>query len=188
MALTTEQRASLWEPDGSPYHGHRIVSARPGTGKTKTVTEYCIDIASTWTSCYASWQGMAVVSYTNVAKDEIEAKIRARGKANRLLSSPHFLGTVDAFLNQFVFLPFGSSFMKYDGGRPKLVGDPYRRWGSVDLSRGGPQAGAFSPLFFDCYNVGAGGVKVTGVRPLKRNGHANKVHPVSTRTRLKFLP
>ncbi|MCA1606556.1 MAG: hypothetical protein LC775_14060, partial [Acidobacteria bacterium] len=68
--------------------------------------------------------GMAVLSYTNVAKDELEAKICQRSVASGLLSTPHFVGTIDSFINQYVFLPFGSRRMGYTGGRPRLVGEP----------------------------------------------------------------
>ena len=112
MALTQDQRNSLWDNSGQPVRGLRLLSARPGTGKTTTLTEYCIDVAKLWRSKYQPWQGMAIVSYTNVAKDELEFKIRHLGKANILLKSPNFVGTLDAFVNQQLFLPYGAPIMK----------------------------------------------------------------------------
>src|SRR5260370_9631251 len=157
MPLTPEQRDTLWEASGSPFRGHRIVSARPGTGKTTTLTGYCIDVVSDWRHRYAPWQGMAIVSYTNVAKDELEQKIRRLGKAKCLLSSPYFVGTIDACLNQFLFLPCGARYMSYAGARPRLVGEPYGQWRpSWSLVNGKPND-ASSPLFFDCYSLGLGG-------------------------------
>ena len=158
MPLKQDQRGALWEKNGQPIRGHYLLSARPGTGKTTTLTEYCLDIATDWRSRYQSWQGMAVLSYTNVAKDELELQIRRLGKANTLLSSPHFVGTLDAFINQMLFLPFGAHIMQYTGARPALVGEPHRQWkSSWQLYRTRPD-GAYSPQFFDCYSIGLNGI------------------------------
>lgn len=163
MALTPEQRDALWDKDGVLWRGHRIVSARPGTGKTTTVTEYCVELLGDWSSRYATWQGMTVVSYTNVAKDELEQKVRGLGKANSLLSQPHFVGTIDAFLNRFLFLPFGGKHMGYGGSRPKLVGEPYGQWQTPrNINQSAPDD-VFNPLFFDRYSLGADG------QPLRTN-------------------
>lgn len=135
MILTTEQTEALWDADGKPFQGYRVVSARPGTGKTSTLTQYCVDIADGWSDKYAAWQGMAVVSYTNVAKEELEEKLHGLGRARGLLSSPNFVGTIDSFMNQFIFLPYGAPKMGYVGGRPKLVGEPYSIFKSYDSSK-----------------------------------------------------
>jgi DNA helicase II / ATP-dependent DNA helicase PcrA len=157
VPLTPEQRATLWNLDGTPWRGHRVVSARPGTGKTRTLTEYCIDVVGSWSTHYEPWQGMAIVSYTNVAKDELEQKIRIFGRANCLLTHPHFVGTIDSFLNQYLFLPFGAKLMDYPAGRPKLVGEPYNRWQpSYQLRKSCPPS-ASSLMFFDCYGFSVNG-------------------------------
>ena len=157
MPLIPEQRAALWRKDGLPFRGYRIISARPGTGKTTTLTEYCMDIVDDWWSCYAAWQGIAVVSYTNVAREELERKMRNLGKASCLLAAPHFVGTIDAFLNQYLFLPFGGTRMNYVGARPKLVGEPYRQWRPSWAFVNGAPDDASSPWFFDCYSLGPEG-------------------------------
>jgi superfamily I DNA/RNA helicase len=161
MPLTAEQRSALWTPAGAPFRDHRVVSARPGSGKTTTLTDYCLEIASDWRGHYAPWQGMAVMSYTNVAKDELERKVRKLGKANALLSPPHFIGTVDAFVNQFIFLPFGAEFTGCSS-RPKLVGEPFGLWNSpAAVTSNKPESTvAFSPAFFDCYGVDLDGSPV----------------------------
>ena len=157
MPLTREQRDALWAADGIPLRDHRIVSARPGTGKTTTISEYCIDVANDWASHHASWQGMAVLSYTNVAKDEIERKIRELGRANALLSPPHFVGTIDSFVNQQLFLPFGARLMGCGSTRPRLVGEPYSRWTMSYALRNSAPTDASSPVFFDCYGLSVQG-------------------------------
>jgi superfamily I DNA/RNA helicase len=129
MPLNSEQRAALWDFEGQPKSGHRILSARPGTGKTTTLTNYCIDLAAGWSRRHQPWQGIALLSYTNVAKDELQDKIRKLGKAATLLQNPHFVGTVDAFINQHIFLPHATKPMAFTGGdRPTLVGEPYQQW------------------------------------------------------------
>lgn len=157
MPLTPEQRAALWTPEGFPFRGHRVVSARPGTGKTTTLTDYCIEMAKDWHINHAPWQGMAIVSYTNVAKDELERKIRKLGRANSLLGYPHFVGTMDSFVNKFLFLPFGACFMGFNGGRIKLVGEPYGHWRTPKKMHTEKPSDAMSPIFFDCYGVDLGG-------------------------------
>lgn len=150
MALTLEQRHALWSSDGSPINGHRIVSARAGTGKTTVLAEYCIDLVRTWALSNKAWQGIAVLSYTNVAKDELEARIQKYGHGSALLSGPHFVGTIDAFTNQYMFLPFGAAHMAYSG-RPKLTGEPYGQWRASDSLRSDCPKETYSPVFFDCY-------------------------------------
>ena len=160
MLLTNEQLASLWQTDGSPVQGLRAISARPGTGKTSTVTEYCIAVMEGWNANYSPWQGMAALSYTNVARYELEKKIRRRGTANRILSPPNFIGTIDAFVNQYIFLPFGAGQMDFQGGRPRLVGEPYSQWRvSDELSQSLP-SNASSPLYFDCYSFDSGNAPI----------------------------
>lgn len=153
MPLTDEQKSSLWQDDDSPISEELVVvSARPGTGKTTTITEYCIDIAEGWSAHHLPWQGMAVLSYTNVARRELEQKLHNRGAAYTLLGAPHLVGTIDSFVNQYIFLPFGAGLMGYAEGRPKLVGEPYGQWRvSADLSNNLPK-NASSPLYFDCYS------------------------------------
>lgn len=184
MPLTPEQRDALWEPNGTPTSGLRIVSARPGTGKTTTLTEYCMAAGEGWSKRYAPWQGMALISYTNVAKDELEAKIRKVGRANQLLANPHFVGTIDAFMNQYIFLPFGASYMGFEGGRPRLVGEPYGQWNPWGLVEKAID-GAYSPAFFDCYTLGLGGLPVTGTTTSRKIGA--KFVPVPTKDASKIL-
>lgn len=157
MALSPEQRAALWDDTGTPVQRLQLLSARPGTGKTTTIADYCLDLAADWNSRREPWQGIAVLSYTNVAKDEIEARVRRVGAAHLLLRSPHFVGTLDAFINQHIFLPHGAKSMGYTGGRPDLVGEPYRQWKTPwALHKSSPED-AYKPVFFDCYTLGKDG-------------------------------
>ncbi|WP_169792576.1 UvrD-helicase domain-containing protein [Actinoplanes rectilineatus] len=157
MPLNNEQRAALWDHHGKPVSGQRILSARPGTGKTTTLTSYCIDLVEHWHERHQPWQGIAMLSYTNVAKDEIEHKIRKLGKAEALLQNPHFVGTVDAFLNQYIFLPHGTRPMAFTGERPKLTGEPYQQWKNHWALDNTKPSSAYSTMWFDCYTIGLNG-------------------------------
>lgn len=125
MSLTDAQRASLWTTEGEPRRGLRIVSARAGSGKTSTLAQYVSDLLSTWGGRYRPWQGIAMLSYTNVARAELEAKLG--GASTTISSYPHFVGTIDSFVNQFVFLPHGADAMGSDR-RPRMVGEPHSIW------------------------------------------------------------
>lgn len=155
MLVTEEQRRALWETGEDPVRGHRIVSARAGTGKTSMLAEYCSDLARQWARQYAPWQGAAVLSFTNVATREIDARVRVDPDSRSLTSTPHFLGTIDRFLNQQLFLPFGATEMPYRG-RPKLVGYPVGPWKPPEGLPDTP-SGAYAPRWFDCYAATATG-------------------------------
>lgn len=159
MPLNSEQRAALWDLNGAPVRGHRLLSARPGTGKTTTLTSYCIDLAERWAQHHQPWQGIAMLSYTNVAKDELQHKIHRTGKAAALLRYPHFVGTVDAFVNQYLFLPNANRAMGFAGDRPRLVGEPYQQWKNPGRWSTTPD-GEFSTIWFDCYTIGLDGLPI----------------------------
>ena len=74
-----------------------------------------------------------------------------------LLKPPHFVGTLDAFVNQQLFLPHGAQIMQCAAGRPTLVGDPYRQWKSPWSLNNNRPANAFNTMFFDCYSIGSDG-------------------------------
>jgi len=134
MNLTPKQRDCLWDASGSPYRDLRVISARPGTGKTTVVSAYCADLAETWAKDHTAWQGMAVLSYTNVAKAELAERTSAAGFSG-LCEYPHFVGTIDSFVNQFLFLPCGGKAMQAFK-RPVLVGEPHTPWDPSSQSWG----------------------------------------------------
>ncbi len=131
MKLTTEQTDSLWS-SGLPRFGLQIISARAGTGKTTLITEYCISIADKWQATFKPWQGMAMVSYTNVAKDEIKTKLQKSRGNTSLVNHPHSIETIDSFLNKKLFLLHGGVYMGFPEGRPKLVGEPFSTFKAKD--------------------------------------------------------
>ncbi len=80
------------------------VQACPGSGKTTLIAVKLILLAKKWP---LSSQGICVLSHTNVAKDEIIERLKKSKtlEAQRLLSYPHFIGTIQEFTNRFLALP-----------------------------------------------------------------------------------
>ncbi|RLA84325.1 MAG: hypothetical protein DRG78_01800 [Epsilonproteobacteria bacterium] len=114
-SLSTEQKEIL------NANGKFVLRACPGSGKTFTVTAKLEDLLNNWTSNY---QGIAALSFTNVAWKEISKNLIEH---NIDLKYPHFIGTLDSFINKHIFLPFGHLIMKCDK-RPELIGEPYGSW------------------------------------------------------------
>lgn len=103
--------------------GMVVVRACPGSGKTFSVTAR---IAELLKHNQNSKKGIAALSYTNVACEEIQDKLRGEFQIGRL-KHPNYLGTLDSFINQFIFLPYGHLVMGCDR-RPTLVGQPHSNW------------------------------------------------------------
>ena len=75
-----------------------LVQAGPGSGKTKVFAEIVDNRLRGWSDKIG---GLAALSFTNVARAEIEDRVCAA------TVSPHFVGTLDAFFLRFVIGPFG---------------------------------------------------------------------------------
>ena len=103
-------------------NGKIIVKACPGSGKTLCVSERIIKFISQHESPYF---GLAITSFTNVAVDEIKRNYEE--ETSQKIRFPHYIGTFDSFINNFIFLPFGHLVMKCKK-RPVLVGEPYSKW------------------------------------------------------------
>lgn len=100
LEFDDEERISILESM------HSIdIQACPGSGKTTLIAAKLILLAKRWP---LSHQGICVLSHTNVAKDEIIDRLNKSKtlEAQRLLSYPHFIGTIQEFTNRFLALPF----------------------------------------------------------------------------------
>lgn len=82
---------------------YRDVQACPGSGKTTLVAAKLILLAKKWTHNY---QGICVLSHTNVAKDEITKRLQDHPYGTKLLRYPHFIGTIHSFVNTFLGIPY----------------------------------------------------------------------------------
>lgn len=118
-SLSPTQRTIAFEKTG-----HFVVRACPGSGKTYSV-------AARLARCYERWpyrsQGIAAISFTNVAWQEIEDYLLNDFGIRTPIAYPHFLGTIDSFIDRFIFLPFGHLIMGCTS-RPSLVGPPHGSW------------------------------------------------------------
>ena len=91
-----ERRAVLLEA------GSKDVQAAPGSGKTTLLAAKLLLMADKWKH---DNRGICVLSHTNVAREEISKRLGATSTGARLLGYPHFVGTIHAFVNQFLALP-----------------------------------------------------------------------------------
>jgi len=101
-----------------------VVKACPGSGKTLSVAKRLAQKLLNWKFHY---RGIATISFTNVAWQEIEKNLDDEFKIKIPIFYPHFLGTIDSFINQYIFLPFGHLVLRIDK-KPELVGPPYNNW------------------------------------------------------------
>lgn len=79
------------------------VQACPGSGKTTLVAVKLILLAKEWTKSY---QGICVLTHTNAAKDEILKWLQKHPSGHRLITYPHFVSTIQEFVNRFLGLPY----------------------------------------------------------------------------------
>lgn len=79
------------------------IQAGPGCGKTTILTAKLALLAKKW-----RWsdRGILVLSHTNVARREIESRLGQSKSLAQLLGYPHFIGTFQTFVNQFLALPY----------------------------------------------------------------------------------
>lgn len=83
--------------------GWNDLQACPGSGKTTLVATKLMILAKKWNPKY---QGICVLTHTNVACDEIRSRLEGNADGYKLLSYPHFIGTIQEFVNRFLGLPY----------------------------------------------------------------------------------
>ncbi|MEQ1151686.1 UvrD-helicase domain-containing protein [Acinetobacter johnsonii] len=79
------------------------VQACPGGGKTTLIAAKLILLSKKWNSPY---KGICIISHTNVAKDEIIARLEKHEHGRKILSYPHFIGTIQEFINRYLAIPY----------------------------------------------------------------------------------
>jgi DNA helicase-2/ATP-dependent DNA helicase PcrA len=79
------------------------VQAAPGHGKTTLLVAKLALLSRCWES---REHGVCVISHTNAAREEIEKKLSHHPRAFAFLSYPHFVGTVTAFIDRYIALPY----------------------------------------------------------------------------------
>ena len=100
--LNKQQRKVAFE-----LTGNTIVSASPGTGKTKTL----IARAQKKLESMPKYKSLALITYTNAGADEILSRLQADDKEI-------FIGTIHRFCLEFILRPFG---WIYNWSKPRIV-------------------------------------------------------------------
>ena len=77
--------------------------AVPGSGKTTILALKLAILLKKWPSKYC---GICVISHTNVAKEEILDKVSILYPTMRYNMYPHFIGTIQEFIDKFLALSF----------------------------------------------------------------------------------
>lgn len=77
--------------------------ACPGSGKTTLLVAKLAVLAMRWP--YRQ-QGICVLSHTNAARNEINAKLSNTAAGIALTRYPHFVGTIHSFVNEYLALPW----------------------------------------------------------------------------------
>lgn len=122
--LTNEQKAFL------AAEGKVILCACPGSGKTYVVGKKLLKYLASWTYTH---RGVAVLSFTNIASSEIMRQTaELSGGTNRTIGFPHYVGTLDSFIDSFIFLRFGYMMYSEDRKRPKII---HENFGSIPYPR-----------------------------------------------------
>lgn len=110
----TDEQARIIGHDGPAF-----VAACPGSGKTRVLVER----ARLMLADRSSGRGIAFLSFTIAAVSELEERLRREGLLNTP-AFPHFIGTFDGFLWQFLIAPFGVPGCV---ARPRLIPDKDQR-------------------------------------------------------------
>lgn len=79
------------------------VHACPGSGKTTLLVAKLAILVRKW-----PWRdrGVLVLSHTNVARREVESRLAHDATGSRLLRYPHFIGTIQGFVDRFLAFPY----------------------------------------------------------------------------------
>ena len=96
--LTDEQKNFL------DADGNIVLLACPGSGKTFVVSQKLMHYIRGWSRPH---QGVAVLSFTNIASEEIQKQAHEMAFDGFQIDYPHYVGTLDSFINSFIFLRFG---------------------------------------------------------------------------------
>lgn len=98
--------------------GRVVLNACPGSGKTTIIAKKLTELQKEYSSLYGKYSGVACLSFTNTAKDEINEKYYSLN--GRPIDFPHKVSTIDSFINQHITLPF-YNLLNRGFKRPKIL-------------------------------------------------------------------
>lgn len=111
----TPQREKYLESNGKI-----ILNACPGSGKTTSIAKKIIEIQNSNSFDFGDYCGIACLSFTNTAKDEISKKYKQLSGDE--IKFPNIVSTIDSFINQYITLPF-FNLLNPNYNRPKIIDD-----------------------------------------------------------------
>lgn len=100
--------------------GKVVLNACPGSGKTTVIAKKLMTLSAEYKVRYGKYCGIACISFTNTAKDEINNKFREL--SGFPVRYPHLVSTIDSFINQHITLPF-YYLLNREFKRPKIIDD-----------------------------------------------------------------
>ncbi|HRX73790.1 MAG TPA: ATP-dependent helicase [Hyphomonas sp.] len=162
----TEQQQRVIEHVGSAF-----IAACPGAGKTRVMVERARKLLGG----RPTGRGIAFLSFTIAAVSELEDRLRREGLVETP-AFPHFIGTFDAFLWQFLVAPFG-----IDGcaAKPRLIPDKDDR--TIQ-----PFAGA-QALPLECFDRATGNAIPAMIQRYGFRGKIKAHETAARNTRARFL-
>lgn len=153
---TTEQLSFLRSS------GKVVLHACPGSGKTTVVAKKMIDYLQHWDR---SHQGIAVLSFTNVASDEINRQAAEILSDGFSVDAPHFVGTLDSFIDNFIFLQFGYLLLE-SPQRPIItstdIAKSYSYWRAECYQKCVPYISVFRWDSYGCLTKNGSNITCTG--------------------------
>lgn len=96
------------------FDGNSVVIAKPGTGKTLTLSYKIRKILAE----LPYYKGVIAISYTNKASDELEQRSLAAGTERK----NSFFGTMDKFFLAEIIIPFGERILGYPSQELSVIG------------------------------------------------------------------
>lgn len=111
MYFENKQRLAYLEARGKV-----ILNACPGSGKTTTIAKKILNLEIS--KEIGGHSGVACLSFTNSAKDEINGAYRKL--SGKSIEFPNHVSTIDSFINKFITLPF-YNLLNRDFNRPKIL-------------------------------------------------------------------
>lgn len=99
LTMAVRAEAEVQQRTAMAVTAPAYVAACPGAGKTHVITSRHLQSPRRLLR-----QGRALISFTRVARDQIARRCRQAGRAD-LVQAPHFIGTLDSFLWEFLVKP-----------------------------------------------------------------------------------
>lgn len=121
-----------------------VVKACPGSGKTFSVAARMAKLLQE--NNLSKHQGIAALSFTNTACEVIQKELKETfGCVN--IGYPSFIGTIDSFINTYIFLPYAHLVMGCNC-RPEIVGTEFNKWHDYNASTRGYNGKITDPDYF----------------------------------------